>query len=174
MDVVSLFGRSFVGVYRLGDFSHTHSVRKLTASWLIIFCARIPPTIGLNRTLRWVVVAGLVNFLGDPRGLVAGGVGVVGGSTCLRFSVLTIWGVLPGMLCRVRRECVLAVIFNFCGAVGLGAVMIGGASVMRVIGCATLCFSAFISTLCSTVGAGGTMDNVECPLWEASIGGWGR
>ena len=156
MDVVFLFGRSFVGVYRSGDFSHTHSVRKLTASWLIIFLAHIPPAIGMNRTVRGVVEAGSVNFLGDRRGPVAGGVGVVGGSTCLRFSVLTMWGVLPGMLRRVSRECVLAVIFNFLGAVGLGAVMIGGASVIRVIGCATLCSSASVSTLCSTVGAGGT------------------
>ena len=67
MDVVFLFGRSFVGVYRSGDFSHTHSVRKLTASWLIIFLARIPPAIGMNRTLRGVVEAGSVNFLGDRR-----------------------------------------------------------------------------------------------------------
>ena len=156
MDVVSLFGRSFVGVYRSGDFSHTHSVRKLIASWLIIFRARIPPAIGMNRTFWGVVVAGSVNFLGDRRGPVVGGVGVVGGSTCLRFSILTIWGVLPGMLWRVRRECVLAVFFNFLGAVGFGAVMIGGASVIRVIGCATLCSSVSISTLCSTEGAGGT------------------
>ncbi len=89
----------------------------------------------------WGAVPGLVNFLGDLRGPVVGGAGVVGVSIgvvsvsmCQRFPILTIWGVLPGMLWRVRRECVLVVFFNFLGAVGFGAVMIGGASVIRVIG----------------------------------------
>ncbi len=88
----------------------------------------------MNCTFWGVVVPGLVNFLGDLRGPVVGGAGVVGVSMCRRFSILTIWGVLPGMLWRVRRECVLAVFFNFLGAVGFGAVIIGGASVIRVIG----------------------------------------
>ncbi len=135
MDAVPLFGRSFVGVYRSGDFSHTHSVRKLTASWLIITHDCTPPSIGMNRTFWGVVVPGLVNFLVDLCGLVVvGGAGVVGASMCRRFPILTIWGVLPGMLWRVRRECVLTVFFNCLGAVGFGAVIIGGASVIRIIG----------------------------------------
>ncbi len=76
----------------------------------------------------------MVNFLVDFRGLVVGGAGVVGASMRQCFPILTIWGVLPGMLWRVRRECVLAVFFNCLGAVGFGAVIIGGASVIRVIG----------------------------------------
>jgi hypothetical protein len=64
-------------------------------------------------------------------------------------------GVLPGMLFRVRRECVLAVFFNFLGAVGFGALIIGGASVIRVTECSTLCSSLASSTLCSAEGAGG-------------------
>jgi hypothetical protein len=55
-----------------------------------------------------------------------------------RFPILTIGGVLPGMLCWARRECVLVVCFNFWGAVGFGAVIIGEASVIRSIGRATL------------------------------------
>ncbi len=134
MDVVPLFGRRFVGVYRSGDFSHTHLVRKLTASWLIIFQDRTPPSIGMNHTFWGVVVPGLVSFLVDLRGLVVGGAGVIGASMRQRFPILTIWGVLPGMLWRVRCECVLAVFFNCLRAVGFGAVIIGGASVIRVIG----------------------------------------
>ncbi len=94
----------------------------------------------MNRTF-WGAVPGLVNFRGDLRGPVVGGagvvgvsIGVVGVSMCRQFPILTIWGVLPGMLWRVRRECVLALFFNFLGAVGFGAVMIGGASVIHVIG----------------------------------------
>jgi hypothetical protein len=90
----------------------------------------------MNRTFWGVVVPGLVYFLVNLRGLVVGGAFVVGASISMRqcFPILTIWGVLPGMLWRVRRECVLAVFFNCLGAVGSGAVIIGGASVIRVIG----------------------------------------
>jgi hypothetical protein len=102
-------------VYRLGDFSHTHLVRNVTASWLIIFRARTPPPIGMNRTFWGVVVPGLVNFLGDLRGSVVGGAGVVGAPMCRSFPILTIWGVLPGMLWWVRSECVLAVFLIFSG-----------------------------------------------------------
>ncbi len=59
-------------------------------------------------------------------------------------------------LLRVMRECVLAVCCNLRGAVGFGAVIIGGASVMRITGCATLCSSAVASTFCSAGGGGGT------------------
>ena len=126
-----------------GDFSHTHSVRKLRASWLIIFRDRTPPSIGMNLTF-WGVLG--PNFRFDRRGLMVGVSGVVGAAMRRCFPLLMIWGVLPGMLLRVRRECVLAVFFNCLGAVGFGAVIIGGASVIRVTKC---------STLCSTEGAGG-------------------
>ena len=88
----------------------------------------------MNRTFWGVVVPGLVTFLFDLRGLMVGGAGVVVASMRRRFPILMIWGVLPGTLCRVIRECVLAVFFNCLGAVGFGAVIIGGASVIRVIG----------------------------------------
>ncbi len=88
----------------------------------------------MNRTFWGVVVPGLVNFLVDLRGLMVGGTGVFVASMRQRFPILTIWGVLPGMLWRVRRECVLTVFFNCLWAVGFGAVIIGGASVIRVIG----------------------------------------
>ena len=129
MDVVPLIGQSFVGVYGSGEFSQTHSVRKLIASWLIIFRDRTPPSIGKNRTF-WGDV--LPTFRFDHRGLMVGSSGVVGASMRRCFPLLMIGGVLPGMLLRVRRECVRAVFFNCLGAVGFGAVIIGGASVIRV------------------------------------------
>ena len=88
----------------------------------------------MNRTFLGVLVFGLVTILFDLRGLMLGWAGVVGASMRRRFSLLMIWGVLPGMLFRVRRECVLGVNFNCLGAVGFGALIIGGASVIRVIG----------------------------------------
>jgi hypothetical protein len=88
----------------------------------------------MNCTFWGVVVPFMVTFLFDLRGLMVGGAGVFGASMRRHFPILTIWGVLPGMLWRVRRECVLAVFFNCRGAVGFGAVIIGGASVIHVIG----------------------------------------
>mgnify|MGYP006195864295 CR=1 FL=1 len=88
----------------------------------------------MNRTFLGVLVFGLVTILFDLRGLMLGGAGVVGASTRRRFSILMIWGVLPGMLFRVRRECVLGIFFNCLGAVGFGAVIIGAASVIHVTG----------------------------------------
>ena len=108
----------------------------------------------MNRTFLGVLVFGLVTILFDLRGLMLGGAGVVGASMCRRFSLLMIWGVLPGMLFRVRREWVCAVFFTWRGAVGGGAVIIGGASVIRVTERSTLCSSMASSTLCSPEGAG--------------------
>ena len=87
----------------------------------------------MNCTFWGVVVPGLVTFLFDLCGLMVGGAGVVVASMRRRFPILMIWGVLPGMLCRVIHECDLAVFFNCLGAVGFGAVIIGGASVIHVI-----------------------------------------
>ena len=87
-------------------------MRKLISSWLIIFLDRTPPSIGMNCTFWVVVVPGLVTFLVDLHGLMVGGAGVVGASMRRRFPILIIWGVLPGMLWRVSRECVLAFLFN--------------------------------------------------------------
>ncbi len=88
----------------------------------------------MNCTFWGVVVPFLVTFLFNLCGLMVGGAGVFGAPMQRRFPILTIWGVLPGMLWRVRRECVLTIFFNCCGAVGFGAVIIGGASVIRIIG----------------------------------------
>ena len=87
----------------------------------------------MNSTFWEVLVPVFVTFLVDLRGLV-GGAGVFGSAMRWHFPILLIWGVLPGMLWRVRRECVLAVFFNCRGAVGFGAVLIGGASVILIIG----------------------------------------
>jgi len=80
---------------------------------------------------------------------------VVGASLRRCFPLLMIGGVLPGMLFRVTRECVHAVFFNCLGAVGFGAVIIGGAFVILVTEWSTLCSSLASSTLCSLEGAGG-------------------
>ena len=88
----------------------------------------------MNCTFWGVLVPVLVTFLVDLRGLMVDGAGVFGSAMRRRFPILLIWGVLPGMLLRVRRECVITVFFNCRGLVGFGAVIIGGASVIRVIG----------------------------------------
>ena len=80
----------------------------------------------------WGVVVPIFRF--DRRGLMVCLSGVIGSSMHRCFPLLMIGGVLPGMLFRVMRECVRAVFFNCLGAVGFGAVIIGGASVIRVIG----------------------------------------
>ena len=94
-------------------------------------------------------------FRFDRRGLMVGLSGVIGSSMLRCFLLLMIWGVLPGMLFRVIRECVRAVFFNCRGAVGFGALIIGGAFVIRVTERSTLCSSMASSTLCSSEGAGG-------------------
>jgi hypothetical protein len=78
----------------------------------------------MNRTFLGVLVFGLVTILFDLRGLMLGWAGVVGASMRRRFSLLMIWGVLPGMLFCVRRDCVLGVNSNCLGAVGFGVVTI--------------------------------------------------
>ncbi len=67
-------------------------------------------------------------------------------------------GMLPGTLLCVRHECILFVFFNLCGAVGFGAVMIAGASVIWGNIGITLCSltSVFLlARLCSTTGSDG-------------------
>jgi len=91
----------------------------------------------MNFTFWGVVVPGLVTFLFNLDGLMVGGAGVLVASMRRRFPILMIWGVLPEMLCRVIRECVLTVLtvfFNCLGAVGFGAVIIVGASVIHNMG----------------------------------------
>ena len=87
----------------------------------------------MNCTFWGVLVPVLVTFLVDLCGLMLGGAGVFGSAMQQYFPILLIRGVLPGMLWRVRRECVLTSFFNCRGAVGFGAVIIGGASIIHVI-----------------------------------------
>jgi hypothetical protein len=91
----------------------------------------------------------------------SGGVGIGGSTTMGRWFAFTIRGTLPGTLFLVQQECGHFVNFNACLVVGLGAAMIGGASVMRVsTGCGSLwMFSlstsppiTLYSTLCSCGG----------------------
>ena len=88
-------------------------------------------------------------------------------------------GTPPGTMLRVSRECVRFIFFNFCGAVGFGAVMMGGASVIGVNGgatlCSTLCSSTVLSTLCAMADSG-CMYGCRCMspwgsnhLWEGAV-----
>jgi hypothetical protein len=81
---------------------------------------------------------------------VEGGVLIIG-----RWSaILIIGGMLPGMLLRFQHECNRFMFFNHLGAVGFGAVIITGASVILVRGDTTLCSpvcSMLPSTLCCTL-----------------------
>ncbi len=161
--VVPVSGQSFVGVYISGEFAHTHSVRKLIASWLIIFCNLTPPLIGMKFTFRMCVrITGPVSvtWQGGRQELMVGVAGVVGTSMWRRFPILMLGGTPPGTLLRVSRECVCFVFFNFCGAVRFSAVMMGEASVIRVNRgntlCFTLCSSTILSTLCLMADSGCT------------------
>jgi len=83
-----------------------------------------------------------------------------------------IWGVLPGMLCRVTRECVLTVFFNCLRAVGFGA-MVGHllfTSSDEPPFVPPCLHPPFVQRKVQEEH----MDVVECPLREASIGGRGR
>jgi len=82
---------------------------------------------------------------GDRRGAAVGG----GSSGMGRRGALRVMaGTLPGVLLRVNRTCVRGVVLRRRLLVGLGAAIIGGASVIRRnIG--TLCSVCVIGTLCS-------------------------
>ncbi len=78
----------------------------------------------------------------------------------------------PGTLLHVSRECVRIVFFNFREAVGFGAVMMGGASVIRLNRGATLFFTlfffTFLSTLCWTADSGCTYGCHCMSLWGSN------
>ncbi len=123
----------------------------------------MPPLIGMKRTFGMHV--GITGTVGvtwqrDRQGLMVGVAGVVGTSMRRQFRILTMGGTPPGMLLRVSRECVHFVFFNFSGAIGFGAGMMGRASVIHVMGgatlCSTLCSSTVLSNLCSTADSGCT------------------
>jgi hypothetical protein len=123
----------------------------------------MPPLIGMKHTFGMSV--GItrpvgITWRGDRQGLMVGVAGVVGTSMRRRFRILTTGGTPPEMLLHISRECVCFVFFNFRGAIGFGAVMMAGASVICVNGgatlCSTLCSSTVLSTLCSTADSGCT------------------
>ena len=102
----------------------------------------------------------------DLWGATVGVGGMVGLTTGIyrRDNAGVMMGTLPGTLFRVRRVCVRFVFFNVRFAVGLGAVIIGGAFVIlgKVIlvpcttgglTCVTLCSTGVIG--CSTLCCGG-------------------
>ncbi len=157
---------SFVGVHIPGEFSQTHLVRKFVASCDIKFLLRNPPSTGTKRMCGTRVGTGtMFGFAGMRFGLAVCGdhrgaiIGVDGGlGISQRGLVGMIWGTLPGMLFHVCHECILLLNFKVLFWVGLGAFMMGGASVIQVsigtllwsssclLGAFTLC-----STLCSTI-----------------------
>ena len=99
--------------------------------------ARRPPEIAANFTF---------GMQGDRRGVAVVGrsIGLMGCWGALRVMA----GTLPGVLLRVNCICVRGVVFRRCLLVGLGAAMIGGASVIR-LSSGTLFFVVVIGTLCS-------------------------
>lgn len=127
------------GVQMSGEFAQTHSDKKIIASCDTNVLLRTPPLIGTKRMQGMFVGAKCARVLRCKRGdrwgeAMGGGVIVWGGSTTeiyLLGNVGVMAGTLPGMLFRVRRECVRLVIFITRFAVGLGAVMMGGAFVIR-------------------------------------------
>ena len=171
---------NFDGVQTSGELAQTFSVRKLIAScdtkllWL-----HKPPSIGTNRIrgrtvdvrCRWFFVsvgrlAASCCIRVDLRGATVGVGGMVVSTTGIyrRDNAGVMMGTLPGTLFRVRRVCVRFVFFNVRFAVGLGAVIIGGAFVIlgKIIlvpcttgglTCVTLCSTGVIG--CSTLCCGG-------------------
>jgi hypothetical protein len=88
-------------------------------------------------------------------------------------------GMPPGTLLRISHECVRVVFFNFRGAVGFGAVMMAGVSVICINGgatlCSTFCSSTVLSTLCLRADSGCTY-GCRCMspwgsnhLWEGAV-----
>jgi hypothetical protein len=137
---------NFVGVQMSGEFAQTHSVRKLIACCEIILCCCNPPLIGTNQTCGIRVGLDVSIGMADLIGVAAhgnccsGGVGIGGSTTMGRGFAFAIGGTLSGILFLVCQECVRFVSFNTHLVVGLGAAMIGGASVMRAsTGCGSLC-----------------------------------
>jgi hypothetical protein len=101
-------------------------------------------------------------FLGDQHRAFIKGVGAIttAWTQCLMF---LIEGTHPGMLFCILRKCVCFINLRAPLVVGLGAAIIGGASVICgivcvgcMVGVATLCSTLF-STLCSILCFGGGM-----------------
>ncbi len=151
-----------------GESAQTYSVRKLIASWLMIFPFLSPPSIGTNCTRDtrvWIVHIAGVGVHGDCQAVDAMGVEGWALITGRCLAVLIIGGTLPGMLFHVRCECVCFVFFNRLGAIGFGVVIMAGASVILVRGVSTLCCpicSMSPSTFCSTICSGGGMYGWHC------------
>ena len=125
------------GVHEYGALAQTHSVRELIASCVTKLLCLTPPLIGTKWTRG--SSGGTKETLGDARSLVERR-GVWGGEASIvvdpmdgmnrRGKVGAMVGTLLGILFLVHRECVRFVVINPRFAVGFGAAMIGGASVM--------------------------------------------
>ncbi len=151
------FEHSFVGEKMSGEFAHTHSVRKLIASWDIMLLCWMLPSMGTKHTPgRWVVNGADIvgGVCGDCRGVGVGTAGTMGRGRLVACWVIL--GTLPRVLLRVTRECVCSVNLNVHLVVGLGAVIIGGASVILISGWGGGASWLLVSiTLCSTLCSGG-------------------
>jgi hypothetical protein len=134
----------------------------------------IPPSIGTKCTLGiWVGVGRVVtcHVQGDQRG-VGAGVGRTSGMTHLG-TVRVIGGTLLGTLFLVILECDRFVKRNVLFVVGLGAAIIGGASVIHMMGGGGGATSVAMSdTLCSTLCSGGGTYGTLCRLPGGRIQWW--
>ncbi len=126
---------SFEGVKTLGGGcpdAFGKKVYRLLRKKILFF---IKPSIGANctrgmRVAMVVAFAGVV-ICGELHGATTGVRGVFGMDWCGAVGVMA--GTPPGTLLWVHFECVLFVNFKIRFCVGLGAFMIGGASVIRVM-----------------------------------------
>ncbi len=147
-----------------------------------------PPSTGSNQTLGHCVVAGCIGAVWmsvDHRGVIAIGRSGKERDTWRFIAMFVMSRTLPGMLLRVRREYVCFVNCNSRLVVGLGADMMGGASVIRasVGSCEgmlfagspslsiTLCLGTLcLGTLCSWGGTYGTCCRSLCGRIHLCLG----
>jgi hypothetical protein len=168
------FGHSFLGQKISGEMAQMHSVRKLMASWYVMLLCLFPLSIGTKRTLGIRVGMGrVVAFCvqGDKCGVGAG----VGGTSEMThlITVQVIGGTLPGTLFLVTWECDRFVKRNVLFVVGLGAAIIGGASVIHMMGgCGGATSVAMSDTLCSTLCSGRGTYGTLCRSPSGRIQWW--
>jgi hypothetical protein len=148
------------------------------ASCSIMLLCLTPPPIGMKPTLGRGVGVGIVVaccLRGEQRG-VGTGVGSTTGARCL-CTPQVIWGTLSGTLFLVTRECVCLVSLNVLFVVGLGAAIIGGASVICISGggggaISVAVFDPLCSTLCSDGITYGTLcrsPGVRIQWWSGLV-----
>jgi hypothetical protein len=162
-----------------GEFSQMQLVRKVIASRLMMLLWRKPPSAGSNWTLGHRVVAGCIGGVwmhAEHHGAVVIGRSSKGKGTWCLTAMFVLRGALPGMLLHVHLECVRFVNCSARLVVGLGANMMGGASV-SVGGCGGMLFAGspsssitlYLGTLC--LGTLCSWEGYMAPIADLLVGG---